>query len=252
MIDPTTLLANIPDGLRRALIEEYKGICNAFNEGRWKLAALDAGRFCEVAYTIIHGALSGSYAATAKKPKDFVGACRALESMQPAAVGDRSLRILIPRLLPALYEVRNNRNVGHVGGDVIPNKMDATLVRESAAWVVAELVRINHGVDTLQAQGAVDALVERTHPLVWEVDGMKRVLSPGMGLSDRILVLLYSTPGWAQRKDLATWVRNNSNVGRALNKLFDNQLIELRPDKAMITPLGIKFVEGNLLASAPS
>src|SRR5688572_1617967 len=122
MINASNLLASIPCGLSAPLVEEYRGICNAFNEGRWKLAALDAGRFCEVTYSIIHGMITGTYAPTPQKPGNFVNACRALEALPPVAVGDRSLRILIPRLLPALYEVRNNRNVGHVGGDVVPNK----------------------------------------------------------------------------------------------------------------------------------
>jgi hypothetical protein len=247
MINPATLLAGIPEALRTALIEEYGGICKAYNEGRWKLASLDAGRFCEVAYTIVHGAVSGTYAASAQKPANFVAACRALESMAPVALGDRSLRVLIPRLLPALYEVRNNRNVGHVGGDVVSNKMDATLVRESAAWVVAELVRIMHGVSTAEAQDAVDALVERTHPLVWEIEGVKRVLAPAMKLGDKVLLLLYSTPGWTTTAQLKIWLNNNSNVGRVLNGLFDKSQIELRAGKATITPLGVQFVEQRLL-----
>jgi len=247
MIDPSQLLTIIPACLRDPLIEEYRGICSAYNEGRWKLAALDAGRFCEVAYTIIHGLLSGVFASVPEKPNNFVMACRNLESMQPAPVGDRSLRILIPRLLPALYEVRNNRNVGHVGGDVIPNKMDATLAQEVASWVVAELVRITHGTTTSDAQVAVDALIERTHPLVWEMDGVKRVLAPTMKMGDRVLVLLYSTPGWVPTAQLKVWTRHNTNLGRVLAGLFDKQLIELATDKAIITPLGISHVEGKLL-----
>jgi hypothetical protein len=247
MIDRASLLAAIPNSLRDALIQEYEGICKAFNEGRWKLAGLDAGRFCEVCFSVVSGMLTGKFPTSPSKPKDFVGACRALESLPPVAVGDRSLRILIPRLLPALYEIRNNRDVGHVGGDVVANKMDAEFVRDAASWVVAELVRVAHSVDTSAAQAAVDALVERSHPLVWEVEGVKRVLAPYMKLSDRLLVLLYSTAGWVPLGDLREWTRRNTNFGRAMAGLFDKQLIELRKDRAMITPLGVTYVEQNSL-----
>lgn len=64
----------------------------------------------------------------------------------------RSFQILIPRLLPALYEIRNNRNVGHVGGDVDPNFMDSTAVLGTANWIMAELVRVFHSVSTPEAQ----------------------------------------------------------------------------------------------------
>ena len=73
------------------------------------------------------------------RPSNFVEACRRLESNSG---GPRSFKILIPRLLPLLYEIRNNRNVGHVGGDVDPNHMDATTVLAIVAWVMAELVRV--------------------------------------------------------------------------------------------------------------
>lgn len=247
MIDPDRLLSSIPDELRTPLLDEYRGICSAYNEGRWKLAALDAGRFCEVAYTILLGMITGAYASRPEKPNNFVGACRALENLSAAPVGDRSLRILIPRVLPVLYEIRNNRNVGHVGGDVVSNKMDATMVRECASWVIAELIRISHGVTTGEAQNVVDALVERTHPLVWEVDGIKRVLSPSMKLGDRVLILLYSTPGWTTKDQLKIWLKKNQNIGRVLVGLFDKHLIEMRENRVMITPLGSVHVEGNLL-----
>jgi hypothetical protein len=246
MIDSNLLLATIPPSLRDPLIEEYRELCKAFNEGRWKLAALDGGRFCEIAYTIVHGLLSGAFASSPQKPKNFVQACRNLEVMSPAQVGDRSLRILIPRLLPCLYEVRNNRNVGHVGGDVVSNKMDATFIRESTAWLVAEFVRITHGVTTIEAQAAVDALVERTHPLVWEIGTIKRVLAPSMKISDKVLVLIYSTPGWITRKNLRDWTRDK-NLGRVLQPLFDKQLIEMDGDLVTITPLGAIHVESKLL-----
>ena len=72
----------------------------------------------------------------------------------------RSVRIQIPRSLIALYEVRNNRGVGHVGGDVDPNPMDARIVLKMARWVVAELVRVSHGLDTAEAKGVVEHLIE--------------------------------------------------------------------------------------------
>ena len=38
-----------------------------------------------------------------------------------------------PQLIPALYDIRSNRGVGHVGGDVDSNQMDATLVVQIAS-----------------------------------------------------------------------------------------------------------------------
>lgn len=251
MIDSASLLANLPSGLRDPLMEEYRGLATAYLEGRWKLSALDAGRFCEVVYTVLDGALSGVFAATPTKPAQFVQACRSLESRSSIAVGDRSIRVLIPRVLPAMYEIRNNRNVGHVGGDVVANKMDATYLRDAATWVMAELVRVFHAAPVQEAQDSVDALVERAHPLVWEHQGVKRVLDPKMRTKDKVLVLLHSSPSGVSVSELKSWVKypDPRFAKRVMGELADSLMVEISNGgaHAVITPLGVRHVEENLL-----
>jgi hypothetical protein len=205
-------------------------------------------------YSIVDGAVKGSFPARASKPANMLAACRALESAPPDAnrVGDRSLRLLIPRVLPVLYEIRNNRGVGHVGGDVDANHMDAEAVLGIASWVMAELVRIFHGVTTVEAQEAVDALVERRTPLIWEVEGTKRVLDPAMNAKEQVLPLLHHSTGWVSRADLFKWV-DYSNAGMfrssVLAPLHKARLIEFDAanSRARISPLGSKLVEEELL-----
>src|SRR5262245_66270603 len=111
--------------------------------------------------------MKGTFAAAPSKPRDMRTACYAVESLAPTGkVGDRSMRILIPRMLPPLYEIRNNRNVGHVGGEVDPNQMDAVAVYSIASWVMGELVRVFHNVSITEAQEAVDAVSERNMPRI--------------------------------------------------------------------------------------
>ena len=138
----------------------------------------------------------------------MLDACRSLEQVpsDPNRVGDRSLRIFtIPRVLPVLYEIRNNRGVGHIGGDVDPNHMDAEFVQAVASWVMAELVRIFHEVTTEEAQRTVDALVERKTLLIWEIEGVRRVLIPGMSAKKKALLLLHHSTGWVSARELCDW-----------------------------------------------
>src|ERR1017187_3262099 len=172
MPSPSTLLAAIPAGLRDPLIQEYNSIVQNFMERRWSPSELSGGKFCETVYTILDGYFVGTYASSPTKPRDFVTACRSLESKSG---GPRSFQILIPRTLPALYEVRNNRGVGHAGGDVDPNLMDATAVISMASWILAELVRVFHNTSTAEAQDAVERLVERRMPAVWSNGDVRRV-----------------------------------------------------------------------------
>lgn len=257
MLNPTGLFASLPNTLRDELVTCYGQIVRNYAEHRWEPAELNGGKLCEIVHSVVKGALSGSFPGAASKPRNMVDACRALEQRPANAtlVGDRSLRILIPRLLPFLYEIRNNRGVGHVGGEVNPNHADAEAVMSLASWIMAELVRVFHNVSLPDAQAAVDALVERRHPLVWEVDGVKRVLDPRMKKADQSLVLLYSCTGWTDVVELCGWVEYSSIAMfkvRVLQPLHENRLVEFQTneERIHITPRGVAHTEDNLLRSS--
>jgi hypothetical protein len=181
----------------------------------------------------------------------MVDACRALEKV--SASFPRAVRIQIPRMLIALYEIRNNRGVGHVGGDVNPNHMDAVCVLQMAKWILGELVRLFHSVSTEVAAAAVEAIVDRTLPMVWEVNGKRRVLNPKMKMLPRTLVLLYHSSTAVPETKLRNWVEHsNSSIYRRdiLRPAHKNKLIEFDSDTGMVSlsPLGIELVEAKLLA----
>jgi hypothetical protein len=232
-------LKDIPDGLRLPLLAEYQSIVQNFSEHRWSPAELSGARFCEVVYSILDGYASGTYPTAPSKPADFVGACRRLEQHTKVP---RSFQILIPRLLPALFEIRNNRNVGHVGGDVDPSHMDAVFVLSNCNWIMAELIRVYHRLSTSEAQRLVDALVERRVQLIWEGENMRRVLDPEMPLRGQILLFLSTPAGEVSTADLLTWTgyKNKTYFRKLLRELHDQRLIEFSADElhAHILPPG--------------
>lgn len=245
------LLEAIPKHLREDLLSTYEQILRNFRERRWEPAELNGGKLCEVVYTILRGYVDGAYLSKSTKPSNMVDACRALE--QAPTSFSRSVRIQIPRMLVALYEVRNNRGVGHVGGDVDPNHMDATWVLETAKWIVGELVRIFHNVPTEKATAAVEAIVERTLPVVWKVAGKLRVLEPRMNMKDKALVLLYHCTTPVAEVDLVDWVEHsNVSVFRrdVLRPAHKKKLLEYDTASRTlhISPLGIEYVEKKILA----
>lgn len=225
-------------------------------EHRWEPSELNGGKFCEVVFSIIDGSVRGKLPTKPTKPANMRDACQALEKVPSSTklVGDRSFRILIPRLLPGLYEIRNNRGVGHIGGDVNPNLMDATAVYNLASWILAELVRIFHGVSTRDAQEVVNGLVERKSSLIWEIEDVKRVLDPKMPIREQVLLLLHQKLGWLSDKELVSWTEySNATVFRAkvLTPLHEIRLIEYdkRNGRARISPLGIREVEEKIIKS---
>lgn len=253
-LNPKTLLATIPAGLRDPLLETYNEIASNFAEHRWEPSELNGGKFCECAYWISHGFITGTYVAKPSKPPNMRNDCRALEELPATGKpGDRSLRILIPRLLPPLYDIRNNRGVGHVGGDVNPNLMDATAVYSMASWILAELVRVFHNVKTTEAQATVNGLVERKTPLIWSPGTARRVLDVELSAADQTLLLLHQALGWVSETDLVKSVEySNASVYRAkvLVKLHKARMIEFDKAgaRAHISPKGSAHVEDKIIA----
>ncbi|MGA9755816.1 MAG: hypothetical protein WBV23_11820 [Desulfobaccales bacterium] len=243
MITPDQALSSIPPALREPLIEEYNNIVQNYMERRWSPSELSGGKFCEIVYTILEGFLSGSFASSPSKPRDFVSACRSLETKASSV---RSFQILIPRMLPPLYEIRNNRGVGHVGGDVDPNHMDAMSVLSMTSWIMGELVRASHSVGTEEAQRVVDSLTERRIPLVWQVAGLKRVLNPKLSLKDQILLLLSSVPSEVDFEELFKWTdyKNKSYFKKTLIQLHKLRFLEFneRENKIQILPPGSDYI----------
>lgn len=249
----THLLGAVPDSLEDELFEKLREIERNFRERRWEPAELNGGKLCEVAYCILRGHVDGSFPAKSYKPGNFYDACLDL-AKAPASFG-RSVRIQLPRMLVALYEIRNNRNVGHVGGDVDPNQMDSLCVLHLAKWVVAELVRIFHGVTLAQASDLVEALSERELSLIWDAGSVRRVLDNSLTMLDKTLVLLFSSTAPLKESDLlASLEHSNPTVYRRdiLRKAHKERLLEYdeKIGTVKISPLGIKRVESKILPRA--
>lgn len=245
--EPQKILAGIPEVLRAPLLEEYSKLVRNYREGRWEPAELSAGKLCEIVYSILKGHVDGVFPSAPAKPSNMVDACNALASNGRFP---RSVRIQIPRMLIALYEIRNNRNVGHVGADVDPSHLDATVVLAMAKWILAELVRIFHGTTTEVASDAVEALSERSLPIVWKGNSVTRVLGAHLSAKEKTLALLYGI-GTA---DVATITKsigysNLSQFRRAvLQPAHKADLIHFDPelDSVEISPVGIRYVEENI------
>jgi hypothetical protein len=250
IVDPA-LLKEIPHGLRQELLSAYGSILKNYRERRWEPAELNGGKLCEVTYTILRGFVDSAYPKKSTKPRNMVDACHDLEKAS-STLFSRSVRIQIPRMLVSLYEIRNNRGVGHVGGDVDPNPMDAVCVLHMSKWILGELVRVFHGVSTDVAAAAVNAIVDRTVPIVWEVGGKLRVLQPEMSMKNRALVLLYHCAVPVSESDLVNWVEHtNASVFRrdVLRPAHKNKLLEYDAGAGNIhiSPLGIDYVETVIL-----
>ena len=233
-------------GLAARLLEEFEELTRRFHLGDFRPSELSGGRFGEAAFRICEHVCFGMSTPLDKmlpKTDDLV---RNLENT-PGTKADPTYRIHIPRTLRLIYDLRNKRDVAHLGAGVSPNFSDASLILGSASWVVAEIVRLSHKCDITTAQEIVDGLVQRRVPLIWAEGEIVRVLKPTLNFDEKSLVILYRFhPEWVQVSDLVKWVEHPHVTkfrGRVLRPLHDSAKIHLADGKCKMLPPGLKFVE---------
>ena len=246
---PEDAFSVLPATLRKDLHDAFNEIVKNYREHRWEPSELNGGKLCEAVYTICVGWLDGGkYPARAKKPRNLPQACWDLEKTYAQVPDSRSARILVPRMLMGLYDIRNNRGVGHAGAEVDPNKMDATAVLYIAKWLVAELVRLLHTLTTDEATAIVDGLIEREVAWVWTREDKKRVLRKGLTWKQQTLVLMLTEAGDVAEADLFRWLEHPRLANfrqQVMNPLHKDRLIEYDADKRTVRllPPGVTAAE---------
>ena len=245
-------LSALPAPFPDKLVESYASLKSAWSSRQFDLCGLRAGKFCEVMVRLLEQSLMGSHTPFGKPLQKFDSLCLNFEKT-PQDAGPESLRILIPRCLSFIYTMRNKRAIGHVGGDLDANEIDAATVLRCVDWCLSELIRVVHPLSLEEAQEVLDKIAQRELVHVWAVAGKKRVLKIGLSRSEQTLVLLYGEPdGPTPTEDLASWIEvprlanYRSDVLRPLHK---KRLIELdaATDTVTLSPLGAVAAEKLLL-----
>jgi hypothetical protein len=246
--DPLTqvradLEKHFPKVLVTRLLDAYVELKQRFLLGHHEPSELNAGKFAEAVVRMLQQATSGTHTALGKSLPRMD---KLLPSFLNFPVND-SYRVHIPRVLNAIYDVRNKRGVGHLKGDVDPNLQDSTLLVSSADWILAELFRICFTTSHEEAKRIVDGLVQRPLPLVHEVNGVRRVLLPSLSQRDHVLALLASAEKGAMTfaELVASCEPKNTTDfrNRVLRTLHTERLIELRGEACTILPPGNQHVE---------
>jgi len=246
-------LSAIPSALREPLIGEFQQALDEYRAADWEKIGLKAGKFCEIAYCICEGYTLGSYPPTPTKPSNFPQACQSLEKHNK--VKGRSLTMQVPKVLIAMYELRNNRAIGHVSAEISPNHMDGEFYLRSMKWVLGEFVRNFSALPLEMSHSVVEAVTARTFQIVWSDGEIRRVLEPAKTAAQKALILLYAEGKKMPVTTLQKWVeyKNASEFKtKVLKPLHKKAMIHFDEPAAsvQILPTGQGFVEkSGLLAT---
>jgi hypothetical protein len=227
------------------LLSAYQEAKRNFFLGGLRLSAVEGGRFCEAAMRMLQQVTTGRFTPLGQ----LIDSERLFQQLReiPRGTQPDSIRLNVPRVLRVVYDIRNGRDTAHLGDGIDPNLQDATLVISNLDWVLAEFVRLHHGVDAGEAQRIVDGLVARAAPAVQDFNGFLKVLKPGLQASPYVLLLLYeSGTRGASLSELMSWVRPSmkANLRTTLQRLVhDKAFVHDDGSRYYITKLGLEEVE---------
>ncbi len=243
------LSKEIPIDLLKILLSEYRDIKTQFALGRYRPDELSGGRYAEALIRILEflGSSTKSYTPVGIQlnRQSIVNSVRNNGALNP------SLRVFVLPVLEILLDVRNRRDVAHLGNEINPNYSDSRLVCQLVDWSLIELIRLYIQCPITDAQKIVDRINQIRVPIVAEIQGFIRILNTKLKASDQVLVILYHRQPEAQRDvDLSAWIQYQ-NVARfksdILKGLHRSALIHYDSSGyCHILPSGVAYVEKNI------
>ena len=157
------IAAGIPAELVKELLEAFAEAKRRFYRDDLRPFEIEGARFSEAVFRILEWATTQQYTplgGNLPKVPTLMG------KLEQATAAPESVRFHIPRTLRLIYDVRNKRDVAHLGDGIDPNQQDATMVVRNMEWVLAELVRLYHNVSATEAHGIIVDLVSKDVPLI--------------------------------------------------------------------------------------
>jgi hypothetical protein len=240
-IEAGFLAAGVPADLVTEVVAAYEQAKTRFHRRDYRPSSVEGARFSEAVFRILQWATTGTYTpiggSTLPVPQ-LVG------QLQNATGVDDSLRIHIPRTLQAVYDIRNRRNVAHLGNIAI-GLQDSGLVVHILDWVMTELVRLYHNVSANEAQKIIEDIVKKEVPAIQVIDGFPRLLKDVPG-TDHIVLLLYREgAGGVDRATLQGWLPtgHRRNFATYVSRLDKRHHVHQSGDRIVLTDLGIAEVE---------
>lgn len=241
----SSLSSHYPNALIQKLIQTFEEMRTNYYLGKLRINEVEGGRFCEAAFRMLEFDRTGVYTSLATQ----INTQTIIQAMSqlPANSLPDSLRLHIPRMLRVVYDIRNNRDAGHLADGISANEQDASVVVSCCSWVLSEFLRLHHNMTADETYIIIEDLVERRAPSIQEFGTFLKTLKPNLSVSNRILLLLYKRgKEGASFDELFAWLHHNKpgNLKTALKRLeISDDLLHFDGDKYLITQLGERHVE---------
>lgn len=235
----------LPSELVHPLIDEYISIRRLFFLRKFRPTELNAGRFCEYALRILENLDINTYTPVGKQlnTQQIINRIESNTNLQD------TLRFFIPKLIRVILNIRNKRDVAHVGGEVNPNLSDSIFVVHAVDWILTEFIRHFHTNSINDAEIIVKSINETKIPIIADINGFLRVQDSKLTAKEKTLVILYhKQPEGETDRNLAKFIRytNITRYKSLLKELDKEALIHYENGICTLLEKGILYTEINI------
>ncbi len=240
------LSSKIDSNLVEHLSKHYKDLKQKFFLGQYKPSQLNCAKFVEVVLRILEYTTKGNYTPF-NKNVSLDNLAKELERLPKNKFSD-SIRIHIPRTLRVIYDIRNKREVAHIG-EMNPNLMDATFVVSASDWIMAEFIRLYFTDEPNVVQKIIESIVEKKVPIIEKFDNDLKVLNPNLSVADKILLILYKKhPNYVSTNNLKNWIKpkSSAHITTVLRQLDNDTKVYRKGKENILTRKGIEYIEKKL------
>jgi len=133
------------------LVERYQQVCYEYISGQWEHCLAYAGKFIEAVIRCLLYYVHGKVYETI----DVGNEINKLGNLAKDTY-DSGIRIHIPRICRALYDLRSNWGGGHDSLEVDPMPMDAQFAFIGVKWLMLELLRRFSSLESSDVQMLID------------------------------------------------------------------------------------------------
>jgi len=239
-------LPSIPNDIVDALETEFRNLESRFARRDWGPAELNGGRFAEAVLRFLEWHESGGHYTPIGRQLNRQAILNRVRNNTSLPDG---LRFHVSKCAEILMDIRNRRDVAHLGAAINVDEMDAHLIMRIAAWILAEIVREESGLSAQDAQALIDRLSARRLSLVEEVGGDLVVVATNLLAKERALVALYSAypePMTINTLRKAVGYQNSTRFRRMLQDEVKAGITHIKGDDVYLTQKGAAWVDRNI------
>jgi hypothetical protein len=243
----SSYLPNIPSEIVTAIENEFQALASRFSRHDWGPAELNGARFAEGMFRYLEWKHSG----TAFTP---IGVQLNRQSIFNRVSTDANLpdglRFHVLKCTELLLDIRNKRNVAHLGNLLNVDEMDSRLVMRLVKWILAEVIREESAANPQEIQRIIDSLSVKEIPLIEEIDGDLVVVGTDLKADQRALIVLYHYYPKPVAVNGLREVIKYKNPTRFREEILEEKakagIIHIKGDKVFLTTKGCAWIEKNI------